>query len=327
MELGVNFKEERTSSPLHFTEGSESLEVKISRLRKQKNAVILAHYYQEGDIQDIADYIGDSLGLAQEAAKTTADIIVFAGVLFMAETAKILNPEKKVLIPDINAGCSLSDNCPADKFKAFIEAHPNHTVITYVNCSAEVKALSDILCTSSNAEKIIRSIPKDKPVIFAPDRHLGRYLMKKTGRELVLWEGSCIVHETFDVRQLTKLKARHPNAKIIAHPECPEPVLDMADFIGSTTGLLNFTKSSPEREFIIVTESGIIHQMKKACPEKEFYPVPTDDGCSCHECPFMKLNTLEKLYACLRDETPEVNVPEEIRKRALIPLQRMLTLS
>ncbi len=305
----------------------ESIQEKISRLKRKKNAVILAHYYQESQIQDVADFIGDSLGLSQEAAKTEADIIVFAGVVFMAETAKILSPTKKVLVPDLQAGCSLADNCPADKFEEFINAHPDHYVVTYVNCSAKVKALSDVLCTSSNAEKIIRSIPLEQPIIFAPDRHLGRYLMKKTGRKMLLWEGSCIVHETFDVRQVTKLKARQPSAKIIAHPECPESVLDLADFIGSTTALLNYVKTSPEKRFIILTESGIIHQMKKACPEKEFFPVLMDDGCSCHECPFMRLNTLEKLARCLETEQPEITVDEETRKKALIPLERMLALS
>ncbi len=299
----------------------------ISELKRQKNAVILAHYYQESEIQDIADYIGDSLGLAQEAAKTDADIIVFAGVVFMAETAKILNPTRKVLLPDVEAGCSLADNCPADRFREFVEAHPDHTVITYVNCSAEVKALSDILCTSSNAVKIIESVPKDKPIIFAPDKHLGRYLIKETGRDLVLWDGSCIVHEQFDHKKIVRLKARHPEAKVIAHPECPEAILNEADHIGSTSSLLNYVKSSSDSSFIVVTESGIIHQMQKACPDKTFHPAPPDNGCSCNECPFMKLNTMEKLYRCLRDEAPEMDVAPEIIKRALVPLERMLELS
>lgn len=299
----------------------------IVELKRKKNAVILAHYYQESEIQDIADYIGDSLGLAQQAAKTEADIIVFAGVVFMAETAKIVNPSKKVLLPDLGAGCSLADGCPADEFAKFCAAHPNHKVVSYVNCSAEVKALSDILCTSSNAVKIIESFAKDQPLIFAPDQHLGRYLMKKTGRDLVLWDGSCIVHETFDHRQIVKLKARHPEAKVIAHPECPTIVLELADHIGSTSGLLDYVKKSAANEFIVVTESGIIHQMQKACPDKTFHPAPTDDGCACNECPFMKRNTMENLYLCLRDETPEMTLPEDLRRRALVPLERMLELS
>lgn len=305
----------------------DELVINIKKLQRDKNAVILAHYYQEGDIQDIADYIGDSLGLAQEAAKTTADIIVFAGVAFMAETAKILNPEKLVLLPDLDAGCSLADNCPADAFEKFVRAHPDHTVVTYVNCSAEVKALSDILCTSSNAVKIIESIPKDTPILFAPDKHLGSYLIKKTGRDMLLWDGTCIVHVTFDEKKIVQLKVRHKNAKVIAHPECPETILRHADHIGSTSSLLEFAKNSPATEFIVVTESGIIHQMQKAAPNKTFIPAPTDDGCSCNECPFMKLNTLEKLFRCLRDETPEIVVPEEIRLKALVPLQRMLEIS
>lgn len=299
----------------------------IADLKRQKNAVILAHYYQESEIQDIADYIGDSLGLAQEAAKTDADIIVFAGVVFMAETAKILNPSRKVLLPDLAAGCSLADNCPGDEFRRFLEKHPGHCVVTYVNCSAEVKALSDILCTSSNAVKVIQSIPAETPVIFAPDKHLGRYLMKETGRELVLWDGACIVHEQFDHKKIVRLKARHPEAKVIAHPECPEAILNEADHIGSTSSLLNYVRKSPDNSFIVVTESGIIHQMQKSCPDKTFYPAPPDNGCSCNECPFMKLNTMEKLYLCLRDETPEMLVAPEIIEKALVPLQRMLSLS
>ena len=299
----------------------------ITKLRKEKNAVILAHYYQEGDIQDIADYVGDSLGLAQQAAQTEADIIVFAGVYFMAETAKILNPSKKVILPDEAAGCSLADNCPADKFSEFIAQHKDHCVISYVNCSAEVKALSDILCTSSNAERIINSVPENQGIIFAPDQHLGRYLIKKTGRDLILWEGSCIVHEIFDAKKISKLKARHPNAEVIAHPECPEVILQLADHIGSTSSLLNYASSSKSEEFIVVTESGIIHQMKLASPNKTFHPAPTDDGCACNECPYMRLNTMEKLYLCLKNETPEVVVEQNISRKALIPLERMLELS
>ncbi len=303
------------------------LREEIRSLCRKKKAVILAHYYQESEIQDLADYIGDSLGLSQQAAKTEADIIVFAGVVFMAETAKILNPTRKVIVPDLHAGCSLADNCPADKFKAFREQHPDHWCITYVNCSAEVKALSDILCTSANAEKIVRAVPEDKPILFAPDKHLGNYLIKKTGRKMVLWPGSCIVHETFDQKKLTQLQARHPNAKVIAHPECPEAILELAQYIGSTTSLLNYVKSSDATEFIVVTEQGIIHQMQKACPHKTFIPAEPEENCACNQCPFMRLNTLEKLYLCLRDETPEVTVPEAIRQRALIPLERMLAIS
>ena len=296
-------------------------------LRKEKNAVLLAHYYQEAEIQDLADYVGDSLGLAQEAAKTDADVILFAGVYFMAETAKILNPEKLVLVPDEEAGCSLADNCPADKFQEFCAKYPEHTVVTYVNCSAEVKALSDILCTSSNAVKVIESIPADQPIIFAPDKHLGRYLIKKTGRDMVLWEGACIVHETFDEQKIIRLKVRNPKAKIIAHPECAENILNLADHIGSTSSLLNFVKTSNDQEFIVVTESGIIHQMKKAEPDKIFHPAPSDDACSCAECPFMRLNTVEKMYLALLNKTPAVDVPEQIRLAALKPLERMLELS
>lgn len=296
-------------------------------LKKKKNAVLLAHYYQEPNIQDIADYIGDSLGLAQTAAKTSADIIVFAGVVFMAETAKILNPTRQVLVPDMMAGCSLSDNCPPEKFAEFLKDYPGHSVVTYVNCSAEVKAMSDILCTSANAVKVINSIPKETPIVFAPDRHLGAYLIKQTGREMVLWDGACIVHDTFDEREIVRLKARHPQALIIAHPECPENVLLHADFIGSTTGLLNFVKSASASEFIVVTESGIIHQMQKACPEKTFYAPPGQNGCACSECPFMRLNTIEKLYRCLAEGRPEMILDPEIIRRALIPLERMLALS
>lgn len=316
---------------LHEQNASESLPADlvgaIKELKKQKNAVLLAHYYQEPHIQDIADYIGDSLGLAQTAAKTDAEIIVFAGVVFMAETAKILNPTRLVLLPDTEAGCSLADNCPADQFAKFLKDYADHVVVTYVNCSAEVKAMSDLLCTSANAVKIINSIPRDRPIVFAPDKHLGRYLMKQTGREMVLWEGSCVVHDTFDERGIVKLKARHPQARIIAHPECPEHILAHADFVGSTTALLNYAKSSPESEFIVVTESNIIHQMQKACADKTFYPAPTNEGCACSACPFMRLNTMEKLYRCLRDERPSVELNPEVIRRALVPLERMLALS
>ena len=303
------------------------LEDAIARLKKEKNAVILAHYYQEGDIQDVADFVGDSLGLAQQGARSEASIIVLAGVVFMAETAKILSPEKKVLCPDLAAGCSLADNCPAERFAEFVQRHPDHTVVTYVNCSAEVKALSDILCTSSNAVKVINSIPRDKPILFAPDQHLGSYLTRITGRKMVLWPGACIVHETFDAKKIVQMKARFPEAEIIAHPECPEAVLTLADHIGSTSSLLQYVKRSPKGEFIVVTESGIIHQMKKACPEKLFHPAQNSDACNCAECPFMRLNTMEKLYRCLMTEQPEIHVPESIRVRALVPLQRMLDIS
>ncbi len=299
----------------------------IARLKKEKNAIILAHYYQDADIQDVADFIGDSLGLAQQAEKTTAKIIVFAGVHFMAETAKILNPDKKVVLPDLRAGCSLSDSCPPEKFAAFKLKHPDHIVISYINCSAEIKAMSDIICTSSNAAVIVESVPKSQPIIFAPDRNLGRYIAKKTGREMVLWDGACMVHEIFSLEKITKLKARNPNAKIIAHPECEQPVLDVADFIGSTTGLLNYTKTSKDNEFIVATETGILHQMIKSSPDKTFIPAPPNNSCACNDCPHMKLNTLEKLYLCLKYEQPELNLPEELRLKALKPIRKMLEIS
>src|SRR5688572_3283489 len=299
----------------------------IERLKKEKNAVILAHYYQEPDIQDVADYIGDSLGLAQQAQKTTADIIVFAGVHFMAETAKILNPTKKVLLPDLNAGCSLSDSAPPALFKQFREKYPDHIVITYINCSAGMKALSDIICTSSNAEKIIESLPKDQKIIFAPDKNLGAYLNKKTGRNMVLWNGACMVHEIFSLEKITKLKLRHPNAKIIAHPECEDAVLQVADYVGSTTGLLKYSQQSDSREFIVVTEPGILHQMQRSSPEKTFIPAPPNNSCACNDCPHMKLNTLEKLYLCMEYEMPEIIMDEELRKASKKPIDRMLEIS
>jgi len=299
----------------------------IEKLKKEKNAVLLAHYYQDADIQDVADFIGDSLGLAQEAARTKADMIVFAGVHFMAETAKILNPGKKVLLPDLKAGCSLADSAPADLFKKFREDHPDHLVISYINCSAEIKALSDIICTSSNAEKIIESLPKDQKIIFAPDKNLGAYLSRKTGREMVLWNGACIVHEIFSVKKITELKLRNPNAVFIAHPECEEAVLRMADFIGSTTALLKFTETSKAKEFIVGTESGILHQMKKSSPEKLFIPAPPETNCACNDCPYMKLNTLEKLYLCMEYETPEIKMSDELLRKGRIPIERMLEIS
>lgn len=299
----------------------------IEKLKKEKNAVILAHYYQEPDIQDVADYIGDSLGLAQNAATTNADIIVFAGVHFMAETAKILNPGKKVLLPDLKAGCSLSDSAPPALFKVFKDKHPDHLVITYINCSAGMKALSDIICTSSNAQKIVESLPADQPIIFAPDRNLGAYINKQTGKNMVLWNGACMVHEIFSLEKITKLKIRHPKAKLIAHPECEEPVLAIADYIGSTTGLLKFSQSDTSQEFIVATEAGILHQMQKANPHKTFIPAPPNNACACNDCPYMKLNTLEKLYLCLKYETPEITMEEQLRLAAKKPIDRMLEIS
>jgi quinolinate synthase len=299
----------------------------IERLKKEKNAVLLAHYYQDADIQDVADFIGDSLGLAQEAARTKADMIVFAGVHFMAETAKILNPDKKVLLPDLNAGCSLADSAPAPLFRAFKDRYPDHLVISYINCTAEIKALSDIICTSSNAQKIIESLPADQKIIFAPDKNLGAYLIKKTGREMVLWNGSCMVHEIFSRQKITALKARYPNAKFIAHPECEDQVLRMADFIGSTTALLNFTKKDLSREYIVGTESGILHQMQLASPEKLFIPAPPDTNCACNDCPHMKLNTLEKLYLCMEYEVPEILMEQHLLEAARKPIERMLEIS
>ena len=276
----------------------------IERLKKEKNAIILAHHYQEPDIQDVADYIGDSLGLAQKARETNADLIVFAGVHFMAETAKILNPTKKVLLPDLKAGCSLADSAPAGPFKAFKEKYPDHVVISYINCTAEIKALSDIICTSGNAEKIIESVPKDQKIIFAPDKNLGAYLAKKTGREMVLWNGACMVHEIFSLEKITKLKVRHPNAKLIAHPECEEAILAVADYIGSTTQLLKYSQTDTNQEYIVATETGILHQMQQASPNKTFIPAPPNNNCACNDCPHMKLNTLEKLYLCMMYEQP-----------------------
>lgn len=299
----------------------------IEKLKKEKNAVLLAHYYQEPDIQDVADYIGDSLGLAQQAKKTMADMIVFAGVHFMAETAKILNPNKKVLLPDLKAGCSLSDSAPPELFKLFKEKYPEHIVISYINCSAGIKALSDIICTSSNAQKIVESLPADQKIIFAPDKNLGAYINKKTGRNMVLWNGACMVHEIFSAEKITKLKVRHPNAKVIAHPECEEIVLQLADYIGSTTGLLKFTKSDSANEFIVVTETGILHQMQKQNPYKTFIPAPPNNSCACNDCPHMKLNTLEKLYLCLQYEQPEIIMDEKLRIAAKKPIDKMLEIS
>jgi quinolinate synthase len=299
----------------------------IERLKKEKNAVILAHYYQEPDIQDVADFIGDSLGLAQQAEKTKADIIVFAGVHFMAETAKILNPHKKVLLPDLKAGCSLADSAPGELFRKFREKYPDHIVISYINCTAEIKALSDIICTSSNAQKIIESVPPEQKIIFAPDKNLGAYLAKKTGREMVLWNGACMVHEIFSLEKITKLKMRHPNAKVIAHPECEEPVLKVADYIGSTTGLLKFTQTDSNNEYIVATETGILHQMQKHSPNKTFIPAPPNNACACNDCPHMKLNTLEKLYLCMEYEAPEILMDPKLLAAARKPIDRMLEIS
>ena len=300
----------------------------INRLKKEKNAVIMAHYYQMGDIQDIADVIGDSLALAQWAAKTDADIIVLCGVHFMGETAKILSPSKKVLVPDLEAGCSLADSCPADAFEAFTKAHPDHTVISYVNTTAAVKALTDVVVTSTNAKKIVDQFPKDAKLIFGPDRNLGNYINSVTGREMLLWDGACHVHEQFSVEKLVKLKADHPEAEVLAHPECKRPLLLMADFIGSTQALLNYTINSDKKSFLIATESGIIHEMQKKNPDKEFIPVPPNDStCACNECNFMRLNTLEKLYKCLLNESPEILVDEEVRVKAVKPILRMLEMS
>jgi quinolinate synthase len=310
---------------------SLDLDVEIARLKKERNAVVLAHYYQESEIQDVADFIGDSLQLSQAAAETKADVICFAGVHFMAETAKILNPERVVVVPDLTAGCSLADGCPADKFALWKAMHPGAVVVSYINCSAEVKALSDYIVTSSNAEKIVRAIPADREVLFAPDKNLGRWVEKTLGRKMTLWQGSCIVHDTFSLRKLAALKERHPDAKILAHPECEEPILAMADFIGSTTGILKHAMASPAREFIVVTEPGILHAMKKEAakiaPEKVFIAAPPEANCACNECPHMKKNTLEKVYLALRDLAPRLEMAPELIARARTPIDRMLALS
>ena len=299
----------------------------INKLKKEKNAIILAHYYQESDIQDIADYIGDSLGLSQMAEKTDADIIVFAGVHFMAETAKILSPHKKVLLPDLKAGCSLADSCPPHLFKKFKEKYPDHVVVSYINCTAELKTLTDICCTSTNSVHIINSIPEDKGIIFAPDRNLGAWLIKKTGRDLVLWNGTCMVHEIFSNEKITKLQMRHPEAKLIAHPECEAHILDKADFIGSTSGLLRFTQEDDADEFIVATEAGIIHQMQKKSPNKVFMPAPPNNSCACNDCPHMKRNTLEKLYTTMKYELPEIILPDWVIEKGRASIDRMLEIS
>jgi quinolinate synthase len=306
---------------------SLNLEEEILALKKKLNAVILAHYYQESEIQDLADFIGDSLELSRKAASTDAEVIVFAGVHFMAETAKILSPNKKVLLPDLNAGCSLAEGCPAPLFKKFIEQNPGHIVISYINCSAAVKALSDIICTSSNSVKIIEQIPPEQKIIFAPDKNLGKYIMKKTGRDMLLWDGSCIVHETFSEKKIIQLKLEHPEAKLIAHPECEDVILDKADFVGSTSALLRYVQENPAKEFIVATEEGIIHQMRKRAPDKEYIPAPPDSTCACNQCPYMKLNTMEKLYLCMKEQKPEITLDEEIRLKALKPIQKMMEMS
>lgn len=307
---------------------SLDLDAEIRRLKKERNAVLLAHYYQEGEIQDLADFIGDSLQLARQAKQAQAEVILFAGVHFMAETAKILNPASTVLVPDMAAGCSLADGCPADQLQAWQARYPGSITISYINCSAEVKALSDYIVTSSNAVKIVEAMPKDKTILFAPDRNLGRYVMKQTGRELVLWPGSCIVHETFSMRKLIALQQKHPDAKIIAHPECEEPLLELAHYIGSTSGLLDYVAKDSAQEFIVVTESGILHEMQKRAPTKTLIPAPPEsDSCSCNECPFMRLNTPEKIYLALRDNRPELIMDERLREAARLPIERMLELS
>ena len=305
-----------------------NFESEILKLKKELNAVILAHYYQEGGIQDIADFVGDSLELAKKAKSTDADVIVFAGVHFMAETAKILNPEKLVLLPDLAASCSLAEGCPIEDFKSFREKHPDHLAITYINCTADVKALSDIICTSSSAEKIINQIPEEQPILFSPDRNLGKYLIRKTGRNMLLWDGSCMVHEAFSEKRIMDLKIQNPDAKLISHPECEEPILVYSDFIGSTSKLLNYIQEDSAKKYIVATETGIIHQMKKVRPEKEFIPAPPhDESCSCNDCPYMKLNTMEKLYLCMKNKSPQIILDDEIIKKALVPIERMISMS
>ncbi len=322
------------SYPLLAKEGGKfyllhpmNINQEILNEKKRLNAVIVAHYYQEGEIQDLADYVGDSLALAQYCEKTNADTIVFCGVKFMAETAKILNPTKKVLLPDLEAGCSLADSCPPAAFQYFKSKFKNPYVVMYINSNPEVKALSDVICTSSNAVKMIQSVPKDRPIIFGPDRHLGRYVMQKSGREMTLWQGVCVVHETFNLKKLLSLKNEHPEAQVIAHPECEEDILKQAHFVGSTKALLEYTIKTPVQKFIVLTESGIIHQMQKASPDKIFIEGPNDSGCACNECPYMRLNTMEKLLACMKNESPEIVMGEELRQRAYLPLKRMLELS
>ena len=323
----VSRLKELTNSNLIVRQDQLELSAEINALKKKKNAVVLAHFYQEPQIQELADYLGDSLYLAQKAAKVEADIIVFAGVHFMAETAKIINPNKKVLLPDLKAGCSLADSCPPKEFAAFKTKYPTAVVVTYINCSAEIKAMSDIVCTSSNAKRVIASIPEDQPILFAPDKNLGRYLIKETGRPMILWEGSCIVHEAFSFDKIIALAKNNPKAKFIAHPESESPVLDIAHFIGSTSALLQFVQSDSAKSFIVATEAGILHEMKKKCPDKKFIPAPVeDDTCACSECAFMKMNTLEKLHRCLKNESPEIILPISLLNKAKKPIKRMLAL-
>jgi quinolinate synthase len=303
------------------------LESEIARLKVDLNAIILAHYYQESDIQDVADFVGDSLELSRRAAETSADVIVFAGVHFMAETAKILNPAKQVLLPDANAGCSLADGCPPELFAKFLARYPGHTVVSYINTSAAVKAMSDVICTSSNAAKIVSQIPADQPIVFAPDRNLGRWVMKQTGRDMVLWPGTCMVHETFSLRKIARLREQHPQAELIAHPECEEPVLRIANFVGSTSALLKHVSESAAREFIVATEPGLLHAMHAAQPEKLLIPAPPESNCACNECPHMRLNTLEKVYLAMERRSPEITLDEDLRRRALLPIERMMAMS
>ncbi len=313
--------------PVSTVDPSLDLEEEIERLRKERNAVILAHYYVDAEIQDLADFLGDSLQLSRAARDTDADVIVFCGVHFMAETAKILNPDKIVVLPDLDAGCSLADSCPGEALARFKALHPDHYVVSYINCSAATKAESDVICTSSNARRVIEAAPEGRPILFAPDRNLGRWLQRQTGREMLLWQGTCVVHETFSEHKLLKLKAEHPEAKVVAHPECEEIILQHADHIGSTSSLLRFTQEDPAPAFIVATESGILHQMRKTSPDKEFVPLPPEAGCACNNCPYMKLNTLEKLYLCLRDLEPRIELGDELREAALAPIERMLAVS
>jgi len=327
MNVQINTREMESGFLDREIDPSLDLFEEIEKLKKEKNAIVLAHYYQESDIQDVADYIGDSLGLAQQAEKTDAAMIVFAGVHFMAETAKILNPGKKVLLPDLKAGCSLSDSCPPELFSKFKDKHPGHIVISYINCSAGIKALSDIICTSSNARQIVESLPVDQPIIFAPDKNLGGFINKMTGRNMVLWNGACMVHELFSLERIVKLRERHPEAKFIAHPECEEAVLRIADFIGSTTQLLKYSKEDDSQSFIVGTETGILHQMQIQSPQKTFIPAPPDNACACNDCPHMKLNTLEKLYLCMKYELPEITMDNNLLVAAKKPIVRMLEMS
>lgn len=309
-----------------FASNQELIEA-IDKLKKEKDAIILAHYYQIPEIQDLADYVGDSLGLAQQAKNSNAKIIVFAGVHFMAETAKILNPKTKVLLPDLEAGCSLAESCPADKFKKFKAKYPDHIVISYINCTAAIKTLSDVICTSGNAKEIVNSYPADQKIIFAPDKNLGGYINSITGRKMVLWNGTCEVHDILSTEAIINLKIQHPDAKLIAHPECKGQVLELADFVGSTNAMLNYTQKNSAKKYIVATEGGILHQMRKDSPEKEFIIVATDETCSCNDCPYMKLNTLDKLYACLKNETPEIELSQQLINEAIEPINRMLEIS